>query len=78
MRIGPKMSAVVNAVARHNGRATLIDVAREVGPHGSLHYGYQTVGRALAAGLVGRAAPLPGRRGLSLVLLSGGACLGKD
>lgn len=64
-RIGPKMR-LVHSVVRHAPRA-LIDVAREVGPHGSLHFGYQTIHRALRAGLVRTAPPLPGRRGLSLV-----------
>lgn len=63
-RIGPKMDHVRALVAR--GPLTLIDVARQVGPNGSLRYGYAIVDRAIAAGLVRTGAPLPGRRGVSL------------
>lgn len=63
------MQQVAGVVARA-GRVALIDVAREVGPHGSLCYGYRTVDRALRAGLVRTAPPLAGRRGLSLVSAS--------
>lgn len=66
-RIGPKMRRVAHLVYVH-GRITLIDVARQVGPHGSLRYGYETIERAIRAGLVKTAPPMEERRGLSLVL----------
>jgi len=64
-RIGSKM-AQVQYIVSTRGPTTLIDVAREVGPHGSLQYGYAIVHRAIRAGLVGRTVPLPGRRGRGL------------
>lgn len=67
-RIGPKMSEVLSILAR--GPATRIDVARDVGPHGSLRYGYATIGRCLRAGLVRLTAPLPGRKGMTLELVA--------
>lgn len=67
-RVGSRMAEVEWLVQRAGGRATRIDVARSVGPHGSVGLGYAIVERALAAGLVELAAPLPGRRGLSLRL----------
>lgn len=63
-RIGPKMAA-----ARYyagEGRA-IIDVASRVGPNGSLKFGYQIVHRAIKAGIVRTAPPLPGRRGMTIV-----------
>jgi hypothetical protein len=65
-RVGPKMQRVADLLERR-GPMALIDVAGIVGPHGSLCYGYQIVGRACAAGLCHTEAPLPGRRGLTLV-----------
>lgn len=50
-RIGPKMAEVVSFVEAHPGTLK-IRAAQYVGPHGSLQYGYATVDRALAAGLV--------------------------
>jgi len=71
-RIGPKMREVVAMVERSSGkRRTRIDVAEDVGPHGSLQYGYAIVARAVAVDLVRLAPPLPGRRGMSLVLPPG-------
>ena len=66
-RIGNKMAQVVWMV--RIGPRTRIDVAREVGPYRSLMYGYQTIRRAIQAGLVRLSAPLPGRRGASLELV---------
>lgn len=66
MRIGPRMRAVRSMVERL-GAVAVIDAAREVGPHGSLCYGYATVGRAIRAGMVRLdRTPLPGRRGSTL------------
>lgn len=67
-RIGRQMRMVAEMAAR--GPVARIDVAAAVGPHSSLCYGYQTVQRAVRAGLVRLAAPLPGRRGATLVLAS--------
>jgi hypothetical protein len=69
MRIGPKM-ALVARLANQPGGIAVIDAARRVGPHGSLCYGYQTVRRAIWAGLVmcGRATE-PGRRGRLLTTM---------
>lgn len=64
-RIGRKMQAV-KFYCQSSPRA-VIDVAKLVGPYGSLCFGYQTVRRAVAAGIVKYAPPLPGRRGLSIV-----------
>lgn len=50
-RIGPRMEQAASYVASHPG-CYKVDVAREVGPHGSLRYGYRTVDRAIAAGLI--------------------------
>jgi hypothetical protein len=38
-------------IRRHPGTA-ILPVAREVGPHGSLQFGYRTVHRLIVAGLV--------------------------
>lgn len=65
MKIGKKMLTGEMLVAQ-GGRRTLIDIAKHVGPNGSLKYGYEIVGRAIRAGLVERLSPLPGRRGASL------------
>lgn len=63
-RIGRKMAMV--AFYAGEGRA-IIDVAAKVGPQGSLQYGYATVNRAIKAGIVRVAPPLPGRRGMTIV-----------
>lgn len=68
-RVGRKMAQVVNYVRRNGGIATVIDVAAYVGPHNSLYYGYAIVSRAIRAGLVTYAAPLPGRRGMSIIIV---------
>jgi hypothetical protein len=69
-RIGPCMSLVRAICLTGDGRpVAVIDVARRIGPHGSLMYGYQTIHRAVRAGLVAYAPPLPGRRGASLILV---------
>lgn len=62
-----RLAAVVGS-----GPVPVIDAARAVGPHGSLRYGYQTVGRAVAAGLVEYGPPLPGRKGRSLTKCDNG------
>lgn len=49
--IGPKMQQVIEYV-RANPGCPKIDAAREVGPNGSLYYGYRTVNRAIARGLI--------------------------
>ena len=57
MRIGPKMWQAVQFVARHPGTA-ILPVARYVAPCGvpggtpGISYGYRTVHRAIAAGLI--------------------------
>jgi hypothetical protein len=51
-RTGPRMQAAADFVAAHPGCAK-IDAARHVAPHGTaLAYGYRSVDRAIAAGLV--------------------------
>ena len=68
-RVGPRMAEVEWLVRSvYGGRATRIDIARAVAPHASLQFGYAIVERAIAAGLVELAPPLPGRRGMSLRL----------
>lgn len=49
--IGPKMAAAAAFVSTHPG-CTKLKVARQVGPYGSLRYGYEIVDRAIAAGLI--------------------------
>jgi hypothetical protein len=65
-RIGSKMAMVRWMVS--NGPRARIDVAEAVGPNGSLMYGYATVKRAIKAGIVKLAPPLPGRHGMTLVM----------
>jgi hypothetical protein len=53
-RVGPSMSATCR-ILRHyfDGVAeSRMELARHVGPHGSLKYGYNTIDRCLVAGLV--------------------------
>lgn len=50
-RVGPRMQRAADYVALHPS-CKKIDPARYVGPHKSLQYGYQTVNRAIRAGLV--------------------------
>ena len=64
--IGPKMQRALDIVAR--GPIARIDLAREVGPNGSLQYGYAVVSRLLRAGLVRLAPALPGRCGATIVM----------
>ena len=66
-RIGSKMAAVRMLAGLSATGIAVIDAARRVGPHGSLCYGYQTVRRAVKAGIVRYGPPLPGRRGASLI-----------
>jgi hypothetical protein len=63
-RIGPKMRLVIRLASRPGG-VFRIDAARDVGPHGSLCYGYQTVKRCIAQALV-HTGYVEGRRGLCL------------
>jgi len=51
MRVGPKMAQAVEYVRDNPGCAKL-PVAEHVGPNGSRQYGYRTVDRAIAAGLI--------------------------
>ena len=51
MRIGPRMSRVVDVVRSNPGCAKIVP-ARAVAPNGSLMYGYQSVNRAIRAGLI--------------------------
>lgn len=60
-RIGPRMRQAVNVLTLMEG-ASKADLARVVGPRGSLFYGYQTVNRAIKAGLI-RAEQDPDHRG---------------
>ena len=53
MRIGHKMQQVAEFVKANDG-CLMIEAAREVGPHGSLRYGYAAIHRAIGAGLVVR------------------------
>lgn len=45
-----------------------IDLARRIGPHGSLRYGYEAISRGLKAGRLVLLPPLPDRRGLTVGL----------
>lgn len=58
-RVGPMMERAAAYVAANPGCA-ILPVAEHVGPHGSRKYGYATVHRAIAAGLI-RAAKARGR-----------------
>ncbi len=51
--IGPKMEELARLVAERPGRITC-RYAEQVGPNGSLRFGYRTVARAVRAGLVAR------------------------
>ena len=59
-RIGPKMKLAANIAADHPG-LVMMDLARAVGPHGSLQYGYAIVHRAIASGLL-RTEPMENRK----------------
>jgi hypothetical protein len=50
-RIGPKTQQATDYVRRNPG-ATMHEVSKHVGPHGSNFYGWLIVKRALAAGLI--------------------------
>lgn len=50
-RYGPKMKEAAAYVRCHPG-CSMIEVARQVGPNGSLRYGYAIVHRAVLAGLI--------------------------
>ena len=52
MRIGHKMQQVAEFVKANEG-CLMIEAAREVGPHGSLRYGYAAIHRAIAGWLLG-------------------------
>lgn len=65
-RIGPKMQDAVLFV-RDNPGCAILPVAEYVGPNGSRKYGYETVHRAIRAGLI-EAVKLPsGRYSLTAV-----------
>jgi hypothetical protein len=62
--IGPRMKDVLDIVMVRPG-ITRRQAAKWVGPHGSETYGYQTVNRAIRAGIVvGRR--ISGQRGIRL------------
>jgi hypothetical protein len=50
-RIGPKMRQAQLYVKHHPG-CTKHEVAKDVGPRGSIKWGYDIVNRAIAAGLI--------------------------
>jgi hypothetical protein len=50
-RIGPRMQEAAEYVLHHPGCA-MLPVAEHVGPNGSRNFGYRTVHRAIAAGLI--------------------------
>ncbi len=60
--VGPKMRYAL-ALADRSGGISRLDLARRVGPHGSLCYGYAKVNRLIRAGLVHTFRP-DGSRGL--------------
>jgi len=45
------MQIVRDLVARHPGTA-ILPIARRVGPHGSVQFGYRVVHRAIKAGII--------------------------
>ncbi|HNQ98373.1 MAG TPA: hypothetical protein PKN52_00155 [Trueperaceae bacterium] len=51
MRVGPCMHEAV-LIVRANPGTAILPVARAIGPHGSLMYGYNAVHRAINAGLI--------------------------
>jgi hypothetical protein len=63
-RIGPRMQEAVAIVAANPGCNKLF-VAKRVGPNGSTKYGYDTVNRALAHGLI-TCADVPGIYSLTI------------
>jgi hypothetical protein len=65
-RIGPRMLDAVRYVAAHPGCA-ILPVAEYCGPFGSRKYGYQTVHRAIRAGLIVVARAGRGRYSLTVV-----------
>lgn len=50
-RVGPRMREAAAYVAANPGVA-ILPVAEHVGPNGSRKYGYATVHRAIAAGII--------------------------
>jgi len=50
-RIGPRMAQVVRFVMENPGLRAR-QAAAQVGPHGSVSFGYATVHRTIAAGLI--------------------------
>lgn len=63
-RIGPRMEQAIAIVAANPGCNKLF-VAKQVGPNGSTNYGYQTVDRAIAHGLID-CADIPGMYRLTI------------
>jgi hypothetical protein len=63
--IGPKMNQAVDYVARNPGCA-ILPVARYVGPHGSIKFGYRAVHRAIKAGLISCSPKTKGRYSLTV------------
>lgn len=66
IRIGAKMLSVLFYVRSHPG-CYMYAAAKHVGPHGSHAFGYQTVHRAIKAGLVRQS---PGSRRGTYILFA--------
>lgn len=49
--VGPRMRDACAYVAAHPG-CTRYEIAKHIGPRGSARYGYETVRRCVAAGLI--------------------------
>ena len=72
VRIGPKMEQVRFLVAESMSRGVAprpIDIARVVGPNGSLRFGYLIIARAVKARMV-RHLPDPAHKGRSFLDLA--------
>ena len=81
-RTGPSMALACRVLAQNGGvLPSQMALAEEIGPHGSLKYGYATIKRALAAGLV-RVDPDHPERGAhsdgAVVLTERGAQVARD
>lgn len=66
----PARDLLVSTLIRNGGKMARIDAADAVGPHGARGYGYETIARAVKAGIVRLTAPLPGRRGATVELVT--------
>jgi hypothetical protein len=78
-RTGPRMAEAAAYVAAHPG-CTKLAAALAVGPNQSTNYGYRTVDRAIAAGLIEARGPVTRRYSLWITAKGHGcpACRGGE